>query len=432
MIFLRRLALSVLLCAQAQAAPPNILLILIDDLGYGDLACYGSPLHQTPHLDRLAAAGMTFTDFHSNGAVCSPTRAALMTGQYQQRSGIEAAIGFTLDEGMPLGKTALAELLAPAGYRCAVFGKWHLGHVSRFGPNDQGFHHSVVSNNTPDYHTHISRVGELDWFHDHLPTAEPGYLTELVRNHTTRFIRENKDRPFFLFVSHIAVHFPFQGPTDPAHREPGKIWHDEKYGPLPKSEYQRAYKDMLEAVDTTVGQAVATLDELGLTQNTFIFVTSDNGAYAWVGSNAPFRGEKTEVYEGGHRVPAIACWPGRIPAGSVTSATTLTMDVMPTVLSLADIEKPADLPLDGIDFSPVLLRGETLPERTLFWRHLGPKGPKAVRLGPWKLVVPVNQIAQLFHLGDDPGETTDLAQQLPQQVDVLWAELASWERQFAR
>src|SRR5690606_31367576 len=223
--------------------PPNIVLIVIDDIGYNDLDIYGSQIDHMPNIDRLAREGMIFTDFHSNAPVCSPTRAAIMTGQYQQRSKVEHAIGFTMDEGMPLEKITIAETLKDAGYECGVFGKWHLGHVSIFGPNNQGFDGSVVSNNTPDYHTHVSRVGKLDWFKDHKPDDEPGYLTDLVTGHSIRFIKDNRDNPFFLFISHIAAHFPFQGPEDPSHRTLGKIWHESKYGPLTESQFRGAYKD---------------------------------------------------------------------------------------------------------------------------------------------------------------------------------------------
>ncbi len=405
------------------ASRPNIVMMVIDDLGYGDLGCYGSSLHKTPNIDRLARDGMRFTDFHTNGAVCSPTRAALMTGQYQQRSGIEGAIGFTLDEGMPLAKTTIAEVLGQAGYVCGVFGKWHLGHVSRFGPNDQGFHVSYVSNNSPDYHTHVSRVGRHDWFKDHEPYEEPGYLTHLITKHTRDFIAANREQPMFVFVSHIAVHFPFQGPEDPPHRTRGKIWHDTKYGPFPSDEYRRAYRDMLEAVDESVGAVVAELERWQLRDRTLILIFSDNGAYCWVGSNGPFRGQKGDLFEGGHRVPAIANWPHRIPAGTVSDATVMTMDILPTLLTLSGTEPPPGLHLDGQDISQVLLRNEPLDERTLFWRF---GRQRAARRGPWKLLLD-GKSEQLFHLTDDPGETLNVADEQPTVVERLRSEWNAWE-----
>ncbi len=412
---------------------PNFILIVIDDIGYGDLGCYGNQKIPTPAIDRLASSGMMLTDFHANGCVCSPTRAALLTGQYQQRSGIESAIGFNMDEGMPRSRTTIAELLATAGYRSGVFGKWHVGHVSRFGPNDQGFDKSWVSNNTPDYHTHVSRVGEIDWYEDQRISEETGYLTDLVTKHSTEFIERYHDQPFFAFVSHIACHFPFQGPDDAPHRTTGKVWHDSKHGPLPPTEYKRAYRDMLVAVDKSVGETVAVLDRLGLRENTLIFITSDNGAYSWVGSNSPYRGQKGELFEGGHRVPAIANWPGQIESGCTSDATATTMDLLPTFMQLAHLEQPADLQFDGIDLSPVFLRNEKLPTRTLYWRFNNAytnTESYAVREGPWKLIG-TNDSQYLFHLGNDPGETENLASAKPSLVERFAHDFALWELSMA-
>jgi arylsulfatase A-like enzyme len=228
-------------------------------------------------------------------------------------------------------------------------------------------------------------------------------------------------------MSHIAVHFPFQGPRDPAQRTKGRKWDADKYGPLPKSEYPRAYREMLEAVDASVGQVVATLEQQGLRDRTLIFVTSDNGAYSWVGSNGPLRGQKGDLFEGGHRVPAIANWPGRIAAGRVTAATALTMDLAPTFLALAGASAPAEARFDGMDLSGLLLRDRTLPERTLFWRT---PDAKAVRRGPWKLVIAGGKTG-LFDLGSDLGEQRDLAAVEPQRVRDLQAELAAWEADVA-
>jgi arylsulfatase A-like enzyme len=413
---------------QAAEPRPNVVLILIDDLGYGDLGCYGSTKHRTPHLDRLAAEGLRFTDFHSNGAVCSPTRAALLTGQYPQRHGIEAAIGFTLEEGVPLDRTMIPEVLAPAGYRCGVFGKWHLGHVTRFGPNAQGFHESHCSNNNPDYHSHVSRDGKVDWWKDQQLSDEPGYLVDLVTRHGVRFIRENRQRPFFLYLPQLAVHFPYQGPRDPPHRTSGRKWDgDDRYGPLPKPEFPRAYREMVEAADASVGQIVAALEETGLRERTLIFVCSDNGAYAWVGSNGGLRGQKGDLYEGGHRVPAIANWRGRIAPGQVTAETAMTMDVFPTLLAVAGVAAPAGWRSDGVDLRGLLLRGEALPGRALFWRDAD---EKAVRRGSWKLVSRADS-RELFDLAGDPGEARDVATARPEIVEQLQRELAAWERDVA-
>ncbi|MEZ5199477.1 MAG: sulfatase-like hydrolase/transferase [Bacteroidales bacterium] len=407
---------------------PNFVLIVIDDLGYGDLGIYGNKVHHTPNIDKLAKNGLLFTDFHSNGPVCSPTRAALMTGQYQQRSGIESAIGFNKEEGMPLEKITIAELLHEKGYQSGVFGKWHLGHVELFGPNEQGFNQSTVSNNTPDYYTHISRIGEYDWYTNHIVNKEDGYLTDLVTKHSTDFIKKNRNHPFFLFISHIAVHFPFQGPNDPPLRTPGKIWHDNKYGPLPESQYRRAYAEMLEEVDKSIGKVTSALEESGLRDNTLIFITSDNGAYSWVGSNYPYRGEKGELFEGGHRIPAIANWPGQIEAGKVTNALTMTMDIAPTFASLAGLVDLENISFDGIDFSSVFDRDENFPERILFWRfnnsYTNTKA-FAVRKGQWKYSEKGGN-RYLFNLNQDPTESNNLINIYNKEAEQLRSKYQEW------
>lgn len=427
--------------ARSVSDRPNIVLIVVDDLGYGDLSVYGSQFHQTPHMDQLAKNGMRFTDFHTNGPVCSPTRAALITGQYQQRSGIESAIGFVKDEGVPLDKVTIAELLRTSGYVCGVVGKWHLGHVSSFGPNDQGFDLSFCSNNSPDYHSHVSRNGEVDWYKNHELYRERGYLTEVVTKHSLDFIQTNKEQPFFLFVSHPAVHFPFQGPADPPFRETGKVWHgnervpgkiqpDSKYGPLPPEEYKRAYREMLEAVDRSVGILVDELRKLKLRERTLIVVTSDNGAYSWVGSNGIYRGQKGDLFEGGHRVPAFFNWPNVIREKALSSETSMTMDLAPTFLSLAGVDDPRGNAFDGIDLSDVLFEKASLPRRKLFWRFNNAytnSQSYAVRDGDWKYIEEGGEV-YLFDLANDPGEQTNRVRANPELVSEFKADFLSWEK----
>ena len=421
--------------------PPNVVLIVVDDLGYGDLGCYGNELHETPYIDALADGGMRFTDFHTNGPVCSPTRAAIMTGQYQQRSGIEGAISFVKDEGVSLEKVMISEILAEKGYECGVFGKWHLGWVGAFGPNDQGFELSYCSNNSPDYHSHVSRNGKIDWYKNHEVHRESGYLTDLVTKHSRDFIEASQDNPFFLFVPHPAVHFPFQGPTDPSFRTEGTLWHgkeriagqvqpDSKYGPLPPEDYKRAYKDMLESVDSSVGAIVEKIDELGLRENTLIVVTSDNGGYSWVGSNGIYRGQKGDLFEGGHRVPGIFNWPGKIPKGSVSEEITMTMDLAPTFASLAGTPDSGKQAFDGIDMSPVLFDQVSLPPRTVFWRY-AERPARAVREGDWKFVSEKGQ-RYLFDLSKDPAERNNLASEYMERMEAMDAAFLEWEAEVTR
>ena len=405
---------------------PNIILILADDLGYGDLGCYGSEIINTPHIDALAKGGMRFTDFHANGPMCSPTRAAVLTGRYQQRSGIEGVLSVksNRDTGMAPKEVTFAEVLNAAGYATACLGKWHLGYKVPFIPVNQGFDtfRGFMAGGS-DYHSHINRSGEPDWWKDDKLVPEEGYTTDLLTDHAIRFIEQNKDNPFCVYIPHQAVHFPFQGPNDKADRiEGGDYWSDAKYGS--RKDRKAAYKEMIESLDANVGRIVAAVRRFGLEKKTLIFFTSDNGAYRWVGSNLPCRGQKTDLWEGGHRVPAIACWPTKIKAGTVTHETTMTMDLFPTMVAMADAKSPMGLKLDGTSLLPLLLEGRKLPERTLFWRF---RKEHAVRKGPWKLLVR-GENRYLFNLDDDIGEKNDLACVKPEIFKALQAEFIAWEK----
>jgi len=408
---------------------PNIIILLADDLGYGDLGCYGNQTIKTPNLDALAAAGLRFTDFHSNGPMCSPTRAALLTGRYQQRCGIEGVLSgkSNYDTGMSPDEVTFAEVLELAGYATACFGKWHLGYTPPFGPIAQGFDsfRGYVAGGL-DYHSHIDRSGRPDWWKDRELIPEKGYTTELLTDHAISFIGKNKDNPFCVYVPYQAVHFPFQGPDDQADRvEGGNYWSKAKYGRRYDDVEDRkaAYKEMVEALDAGVGRIVQTVRKLGLERKTLVFFTSDNGAYSWVGSNLPCRGQKTDLWEGGHRVPAIACWPGKIKPGTVTNQTTMTMDLFPTMVEMTGAKLPDDLKLDGVSLLPVL-QGRSLPERTLFWRF---RKEHAVRKGPWKFLVRDKQ-QYLFNLEADIGETNNLMQSRPDLAETLRTEYLAWEK----
>ncbi len=412
---------------------PNIILIMADDLGYGDLGCYGNEGIATPRIDALAKGGLRFTDFHSNGAVCSPTRAALLTGRYQQRCGIEAVVSAKKHRhtGMDLKEVTFAEVLKTAGYATGLFGKWHLGYRVDFNPTRQGFDvfRGYVSGNV-DYHSHIDQVGIEDWWHDCRQVREDGYTTDLITRHGVRFIEQHKDRPFCLYLPHEAPHYPYQGRRDKADRAPGKP--DRIQGS--RKDKTAAYAEMIEAMDEGVGRIVETVRRLGLERKTFIFFCSDNGG-AKPRSNRPLAGQKGTLWEGGHRVPAIAYWPGRIKPGTVTHQTAMTMDLLPTMAAIAGASLAPGLKLDGVDLLPMLERGRKLPKRTLFWRF---GKQKAVRRGPWKLLVNPKgrkqrgkgggETVHLYNLSDDLGERKDLAAAEPERVRTLQADLAAWEK----
>jgi len=415
---------------------PNIILIVADDLGYGDVGCYGNTVNATPHIDALADGGMKFTDFHSNGPVCSPTRAALLTGRYQQRAGIESALGED-EQGLSSSELTVSTCLQNAGYATGMFGKWHLGMSLEEGPNRHGFQQFIGHRHGAlDYRSHVTKYGAVDWWQNEELCNEEGYCTELITDHAVRFIEEQQRSPFFLFVSHSAIHFPWMAPEDPAHRRPGVRYEDlSRLGPHAPEEVGRVVRKMIESLDDSVGRIMGTVRNLGLEQETFVFFTSDNGGirkYAGgfneISSNGPFRDGKGSVYEGGHRVPAIAYWPGTFAPGTTTSEATLTMDLFPTCLSLAGVDSPNDLHLDGMDLRSVMLEEMPLPERSLFWR-LGRK--RAMRKAEWKLCAHGRE-RELYNLSEDRSETEDLSRANPKILEALEADLSHWEQEVGQ
>ena len=416
------------------ADQPNFVLIVADDLGYGDLGCYGSTVNRTPYIDALAAGGLLLTDFHSAGPMCSPTRAAMLTGQYQQRFGrlFGTAISGVRDRerGLPHKAVTIAELLKPYGYATACFGKWHLGYQPPWLPTSQGFDvFRGLGSGDGDYHTHIDRSGNEDWWHNNQIKKVEGYTTELLTQYSVDFIEAHRDGPFCLYVPHLAIHFPWQGPHDPPHREQGTSYHADKWGIIPDpGDVSLHVKAMVESLDESVGAIVAALRKWQLDDNTLVIFTSDNGGYLTYGkdfrnisSNGPLRGEKTQLYEGGHRVPTIFAWRNRIPPG-IIEATAHSVDLLPTIAALAGIDS-AKFTTDGVDLGPTLFRGESLPDRMLFWRA---GSQRAVRSGPWKLYLNGAK-TELYNLDDDLGEQRNLADQHPQLVERLSAAWNVWE-----
>ena len=421
---------------------PNVVLIMADDLGYDELGCFGSRRIKTPNIDALAAGGIKFTDYHSNGAVCSPTRAAMLTGRYQQRCGVEGVITAARHRhtGMPLDEVTFAEVMKSAGYVTAIFGKWHLGYPSTFNPVHQGFDffRGYVSGNV-DFHSHIDQGGYTDWWEADKLKAEEGYTTDLITAHACRFIEAHTEKPFVLYLPNEAPHYPYQGRKDPPVR--ANPDGEGKLKRLPeRQDVPGAYKEMVEVMDEGVGKVVATLKRLGLEKDTLVVFCSDNGACR-AGTNGPLRGFKGSLWEGGHRVPAVACWPGKITPGSVTGQTVLSMDWFATMAALGAAKLPGGHKLDGVSLLGLLTEGKALRPRDLFWRA---GTQKAIRRGPWKLLVnprssgPKKKGAKsavaggkspmLFNLQDDLGETKDLAKESPQLVKQLQAALTAWEK----
>ncbi|MBN2325972.1 MAG: sulfatase-like hydrolase/transferase [Candidatus Omnitrophica bacterium] len=407
-----------------QKRRPNIIIILADDMGYGDLSCYGGETIQTPHLDALAAGGARFSDFHSSGPVCSPTRAGLLTGRYQQRCGIPEVLTVAgrRDQGLSPEEVTFSKLFQEAGYKTACFGKWHLGYRPEFNPIHHGFgqFRGYLSGNV-DYISHIDQAGVYDWWDGAAQIHEEGYVTRLITKHALRFIEENQDNPFLLYLPHEAPHYPYQGPNDNADRTVGGKF--DNHGS--RQDVKGAYKIMIEELDDSVGEVMEKIRRLHLERDTFVFFFSDNGA-TQAGSNGPLRGFKGSLWEGGHRVPAFAYWPGIVPPARIIRDPAISLDIFPTLLSAAEIKRPAGFNPDGIDLLPFLCFTEKIPNRTLYWWY---KRQKAVRQGDWKLLVQENgnaETVRLFNLQHDLAEKNDVSSQHPDLMKTLLNSLNRW------
>lgn len=447
------IGLSAVQAQESAAEPergPNFVLIMADDMGYGDAGCYGGSAFPTPALDRLAAEGMRFTDFHSSGCVCSPTRAGLLTGRYQQRSGVDGVIYSSFNRnrhhGLQLKEVTFAERLRAAGYATAVFGKWHLGYEEQYNPVHQGFDRFVgyVSGNV-DFHSHIDGVGIFDWWHQNHHQREPGYTTHLITQHACDYVKQcaADEKPFCIYVAHEAPHDPYQGPHDAAVRREGQsklLWNHRR----PKHA-ARAYREMMKELDSGVGQILDTLAESEVDGETLVMFFSDNGATG-PGSCGELYGMKSSLWEGGHRVPGIARWPGHIPAGAVTDQLACTIDVMPTLLDLIGAEAAQKPPMDGVSLADVLLHQRALPERQIFWQHgdavcmrdgnmkliinggrRSRRDPKLIPNIDWDRPQDGREQLALFDLSIDPAEQHNLVDEQPGRVSRMQRAIRDWQ-----
>lgn len=416
--------------AKGSMSQPNIILIMADDLGYGELSCYGSTIVNTPNLDLLASQGIKFTDFHSNGPVCSPTRAALMTGKYQQRTGVEGVITAKShrEVGLSLEEITLAEALKNEGYACGMYGKWHLGYGEEYNPIHQGFDTftGFVSGNV-DYHTHVDQEGYLDWWKENKIDNEEGYTTDLITDYGVNFIKKNNSnktgKPFFLYLSQEAPHAPIQGRNDEPVRLEGS---GKMVRKVTKEEEPPIYKEMIEVMDEGIGKVMQTVKEGGLSENTIIVFCSDNGAAGKRGDNGVLRAAKASVYEGGHRVPGIISYPGKIKAGKVNTTPIMTMDFLPTFIDFSGGNLSIEN-IDGVNLKNMLLKDEALPQRDLFWSFAN---RRAVRSGKWKFVSHLKKsgrINELYNLENDLSEKVDLAKEQPELVAQMLGKLLKWE-----
>ena len=422
-LFLLKLVFAVVLVLPAVALvakPPNVVLILADDLGYGDIGAFGARLIETPHIDGLARDGIRMTDFYASGNVCTPSRAGLLTGRYALRDGMAAGTVKPGDtHGLPPGTPTIAEMLQRQGYRTALVGKWHLGHhKEEQRPNARGFDLFYGLLHPNDEEQPLYRNATIA-----SEPLEQGTLTRRFTEEAVRFIDANSKQPFFLFMAHTAPHIPLVASAEFA-----------------GSSRAGAYGDVVQELDWSVGQLLDAVESEGIAHNTLIVFTSDNGPFP-EGSTGGLRGGKATAWEGGFRVPFIARWPGRIPEGRATGVMAMNIDLFPTIAAMLGVPPPADWILDGRDILPVLTgaSNESPHEALYFFNHDRIAG---LRTQDWKIVVradyrnverwlPGRDIRLLFDLRTDPTERYSLAAHRPDKWRELETMLQRGQREFA-
>ena len=442
---LASILLVVAFCESAHATK-NVVLILIDDMGWKDAGCYGSTFYKTPNVDRLAAEGMRFTSGYAACNVCSPTRAAIVTGRYPARllltqwlpSGRWSREKNKMREGryvsnLPLEEITVAEALREHGYRTAFMGKWHLGTETYYYPEHQGFDLNVAGRDygAPGHYFYpfegkwkIPTTGQT-LFKTAPLSGEPGdYLPDRLAEEAERFIRASADKPFFLMLSHYAVHSPFQAKEEIV----------AEYEKVPEARRQgnTTYAAMVESIDESVGRVTMVLRDLGIDDETLVIFTSDNGGMWKATSNAPLRANKGSNYEGGLRVPFIIKWPGKASPGAVSDVPVICTDLYPTILEALGLPAKPHQHVDGKSLVP-LLTGGSLAERGIFWHYPHynqhpqsfPSG--VVRAGPWKLIERFETgELELYNLDDDIGETKNVANESVAKRDFLSQMLTEW------
>jgi arylsulfatase A-like enzyme len=412
---------------------PNLLFILADDLGYGDLSCYGRPDYRTPAIDQLAREGLQFMSAYAAAPVCTPTRCAFHTGRYPQRLpvGLEEPLkprtGAHL--GLPPDHPTIATLLKKVGYETALIGKWHLGWKPEFGPNRHGYDEFFgILSGAGDYFTHSSddfpnadgTFGGPDFWENLTPIQRIGYMTDLLSERAVQFISRRRANPFYLSLHYTAPHSPWEGPEDAAigHTEHGP-------GPMVAGGSAKIYASMMKSMDAGIGRVLTALRRSGLERRTLVVFTSDNGGERY-SYNWPFSFQKFDLHEGGTRVPAIVRWPGVVAAGGRTEQPAITMDWTSTLLAAGGATADPAYPLDGIDLTAALKGARAADDRPLFWRTAL---RDAVRLGKWKYLRDPEEEG-LYDLSVDPGERGNVRRAHSQVFDDLRSRFAAWDRQM--
>jgi len=408
---------------------PNILFILADDLGYADLSCYGRRDFATPNIDRIAADGMRFTQAYANSAVCTASRTALMTGQYQYRVaiGLEEPLRSTSARniGLPPDHPTLPSLLKAAGYRTALVGKWHLGKLPDFGPLQSGYEQFYgFRGGVLDYYTHKFGPADTDTddlWDDDTPIRQDGYLTDLLGNRAVAMVEQyaRGGKPFLLSLHFNAPHWPWEAPGDEAESQRIKsLFHFDGGS-------QRTYQRIMQRMDLQIGRVLQALEEAGIADNTIVVFTSDNGGERF-SDTWPFTGKKSELLEGGLRIPAIISWPRRVPRETVSEQVMMTMDWLPTLLEAAGATQAASHPSDGISLLPWLTAGAAPVPRKLFWRYKN-MAQEAMRDGDWKYLK-IRGNTFLFDVVQDPLERANLKDRYPDVYQRMVAEWQDWNR----
>jgi arylsulfatase A-like enzyme len=426
--------------AFGQARRPNIVVIVSDDMGYADIGIHGSKDIPTPNIDALAAGGIRFTDAYVSGPYCSPTRAGLMTGRYPQRFGHEFNPDGPMSDsaGLPLSETTLADRLKAAGYRTALFGKWHLGSAERFHPMARGFDEFFGFLGGQHSYVDPQPTGPNPLLDGRAPVHETTYLTDTLTARAVDFIQRNRSRPFFLYLAFNAVHVPMQATDKYLARFTGIA-----------DTQRRTYAAMLSAMDDGIGRTMAALRAAGLDENTLVVFFNDNGGPTMQGTtingsrNAPLRGSKRQTWEGGIRVPFVIRWKGHLAEGKTDRRPIIQLDVLPTVLAAAGVSPQPQWKLDGVNLLPFLNGSASgTPHDALYWR-LGDN--MAIRAGDWKLVKTrdgplggdpsvLNDLsgAGLYNLAQDIGETKNVASAHPDKVKELADAWQRWNKELAK
>ncbi|MDZ4850060.1 MAG: sulfatase [Pirellulaceae bacterium] len=418
------------------ARPPNVIVILADDLGYSDLGCQGGKLYKTPHIDSLAEHGVRCTSGYTSGCVCAPTRSGLMTGRYQQRFGFEfnpapmtQAAGEAAYFGLPVSETTLADMLRGAGYKTGMVGKWHLGQEPQLVPTRRGFDdffgflegaHNFIYNAQYDDDPREVIVMQRAIFRGTQVVREKEYLTDAFAREAVEFVDRNQKQPFFLYLPFNAVHSPLQAPPKYLERVAGI-----------GDRQRELYAAVLTAMDDAIGRVLDKLRELKIEEETLIFFLSDNGGAPWpynATNNLPLNGKKGQLVEGGMRVPFLVQWRGKLPEGKTYDEPVSSLDIFSTSVAAVGATLPTDRIIDGVNLLPYLQgKNTTPPHDALYWRY---GDDRAMRRGQWKLIKTKDYPAQLYNLSKDIGETTDLSQKETWLVNELETQLKRWDAEL--